>query len=267
MITHPQLLTLAQWTGPETWRASLPHSDPRHVFLWITRGQGRCLIGGRRRGLGVHTALVLPAGALFSLDPGAQSFGLACLIPPGTGLLMPDEPQLLRVRDPRAQADLTTLLETMQREQNDARPFLDEALTAQGALLTVWLRRAMIDGAEDGAKPTAAQRLVEAYAALVEREYRTGVSMQDLAGKLGVTPTHLTRVCKSTAGLTASDLLTGRILHAARDMLNTTTLPANRIAAELGFRSAAYFSRFILRHTGKTPTDLRKSRPRHGPRA
>jgi AraC family transcriptional activator of pobA len=30
-----------------------------------------------------------------------------------------------------------------------------------------------------------------------------------------------------------------------------------QIAADLGFGSAAYFSRFILHHTGKTPSDLR----------
>lgn len=262
MTSHPELLTLAQWTGPGAWRATLPHSDPYHVFLWVTRGQGRCLIGGRRRGLAVHTALVLPAGSLFALDPGAQSFGLACRIPPGSGLLMPDEAVLLRVRDSRAQADLTTLLETMQREQNEARDFMDEALTAHAQLLTVWLRRTMINTPDGATAPTAAHRLVEAYGALIERDYRTGKSMQDLARTLGVTPTHLTRVCKSTAGLTASAMLTGRTLHAARDLLETTRLPANQVAADLGFNSAAYFSRFILRHTGKSPSELRRSAPR-----
>lgn len=262
MTSHPQLQTLAQWIGPGAWRASLPHSDPHHVFLWITRGQGRCLVGGRRRGLAVHTALVLPAGSLFALDPGAQSFGLACRIPPRTGILMPDEPVLLRVRDPRAQADLTTLLETMQREQNEARDFMDEAMTAHAQLLTVWLRRALISGADEALAPTAAHRLVEAYAALIERDYTTGASMQDFARHLGVTPTHLSRVCKSTAGLTASAMLTGRVLHAARNLLETTDRAANQVASDLGFSSAAYFSRFILRHTGKSPSDLRRAAPR-----
>ncbi|MGK7755017.1 MULTISPECIES: helix-turn-helix domain-containing protein [unclassified Roseovarius] len=262
MTSHPQLQTLAQWIGPGAWRASLPHSDPHHVFLWITRGQGRCLVGGQRRGLAVHTALVLPAGSLFALDPGAQSFGLACRIPPRTGILMPDEPVLLRVRDPRAQADLTTLLETMQREQNEARDFMDEAMTAHAQLLTVWLRRAMISIADEASAPTAAHRLVEAYAALIERDFRTGASMQDFARHLGVTPTHLSRVCKSSSGLTASAMLTGRVLHAARHLLETTDRPANQVAADLGFNSAAYFSRFILRHTGKSPSDLRRTAPR-----
>ncbi|MEO0772614.1 MAG: helix-turn-helix domain-containing protein, partial [Pseudomonadota bacterium] len=76
---------------------------------------------------------------------------------------------------------------------------------------------------------------------------------------LGVTPTHLTRACRSSAGMTASELLTGRTVYAMRDLLETTDHPANRIAAMLGFKSAAYFSRFVLQHTGQTPTNLRKS--------
>ncbi|MFN3210848.1 MAG: AraC family transcriptional regulator [Roseovarius sp.] len=246
MTAHPQLLTLAQWVGPGGWRASLPHSDPCHVFLWITRGQGRCLVGGRRRGLAVHTALVLPAESLFALDPGAQSFGLACRIPPRTGILMPDEPVLLRIRDPRAQADLTTLLETMQREQNEARDFTDEAMTAHAHLLTVWLRRAMLGTADETDDPSSAHRLVEAYAALIERDYATGVSMQDLARRLGVTPTHLSRVCKSTADrLGHSD---GRV-QCGSDLLEPRSA-ANQ-ARRTGIPTG-WFPRFICAIPAKT---------------
>jgi AraC family transcriptional activator of pobA len=258
--THARLKTLAQWLGPSAWRSTLPHSRDTHALIWITRGQGRCLLGGRRRGLGVHSAVVIPAHTLFALEPGAQSFGLVCEVPAQSPILLPDEAMILRILEPRAQADLTHLLEAMQREQNDTRPFVDEALNAHASLITVWLRRAMIAQNRDtDPKLSAAERLVSAYAALIERDFTTGQVMQDYARLLGVTPTHLTRICKASAGMTASDLLTRRILYAARELLETTHLPANQIAARLGFRSAAYFTRFILRHTDQTPTALRKT--------
>jgi AraC family transcriptional activator of pobA len=125
--------------------------------------------------------------------------------------------------------------------------------------LTVWLRRSILAQEVPASPPGAAERLVAAYAALVERDFATGKVMQDYARTLGVTPTHLTRTCKTQAGMTASDLQTRRLLYAARDLLERTSHPANRIAATLGFRSPAYFSRFILHHTGQTPTALRKS--------
>ena len=90
--------------------------------------------------------------------------------------------------------------------------------------------------------------------------------MSDYARALGVTPTHLTRACRASAGMTASELLTRRVVHAVRDLLETTDHPANRVAAMLGFRSAAYFSRFVLQHTGHTPTALRRAAG-HGQRS
>lgn len=254
-------MTIAQWTssGTGAWRAELPHSRDTHALVWLTKGQGRALVDGVRRGLSVHTALVIPARTLISFDLGKQSFGTVCTIPAGGPVLMPDQPTILRIRDVLVQADLTGILEAMQREQNAAKPFMDEAMNAHAALLTVWLRRAIIDHADDPAEFNAAQRLVMAYSALVERDYTTGKPMAAYAQALGVTPTHLTRACRSASGMTASELLTGRIVHAMRDLLETTDHPANRVASMLGFRSAAYFSRFVLQHTGKTPTALRRA--------
>jgi len=257
-------MTIAQWTGAGTWRAELPHSSPRHALVWITRGQGRCLVEGVLRGVGVHTALCIPAGTLFALQMGKQGFGSVCTVPAGGPVLMPDEPMVLRIRDVRPQAELTAILEMMQREQNSNRAFADEALDAHASLLTVWLRRAIIDDGEERLEMTAAHRLTMAYAALVERDYATGKPMSAYAAALGVTPTHLTRACRASAGMTASDLLTRRVVHAARELLETGDHPANRIASVLGFRSAAYFSRFVLHHTGHSPTALRR---RSGARA
>lgn len=265
MTNHARIMTIAQWTGASAWKAELPHSDDMHALIWLTRGQGRCMIGGVRRGVGVHNAICIPAGTIFSLDLGKQGFGQVCLIPPGGPVLMPDFPQHLRIRDALAQSELTAILEAMQREQNQYRPFRDESMNAQASLLTVWLRRAMIEHGEAPEKPSAAQRLVSSYSRLVERDHMSGKPMSDYAAALGVTPTHLTRSCRQCLGMTASDFLTKRTLHAVRSLLEGSSHPFNRIAAMLGFTSAAYFSRFVLRHTGYSPSALRKraaARPR-----
>lgn len=257
MTEAAQIMTLAQWAGGASWRLELHHSCPAHALVWVTRGQARATIEGIRRGVGVHNALAIPAGTLMSIQPGAQCFGLVCLIPPQGPALMPDSPQHLRIREVQPQAELTALLDAMQREVNSPRPFADEALAAHAALLTVWLRRAMI-AHEMPPPPTAAQRLVMAFAALVEQDYRSGKPMADYARDLGVTPTHLTRCCRRCSGLTAADILTERTLHAAREMLAGSGDSIRHVAVQLGFRSAAYFSRFILHHTGATPSELRR---------
>lgn len=255
-----RILTLANWADGAAWRWELQHSLDAHALIWITRGQGLGIIEGRRRGIGVHNALALPANTLHSLDLGKQAYGLMTLIPAGGPILMPDEPQHLRIRDAQAQVELSSLLEALQREQTGARDFADEAMTAQAHLLTVWLRRAMIAQDPPPSDPTAAETLLRAFSALVARDFRSGKPMADYARALGVTPTHLTRCSRQCCGLTAADILTQRTVHAARELLENGTQPIQNIASQLGFNSAAYFSRFILQNTGFSPSALRKQK-------
>ena len=93
---------------------------------------------------------------------------------------------------------------------------------------------------------------------MVARDFHTSMLMADYARDLGVTPTHLTRSCRQCSGVTAADFLTQRSLHAAREMLEDGSDSIRHVAVQLGFNSAAYFSRFILHHTGQTPSALRK---------
>jgi AraC family transcriptional activator of pobA len=223
-MTHARVMTLVQWAQGTDWRLALQHACPDPALVWITRGQGLAIVEGVRRGLGVHNALVLPAGTMFSLETGKTGFGLVCEIPRHSAAPMPDSPHHLRIRDVTGQNELTLLFEAMSREQNDARPFASEVLDALAAQMSVWLRRALIAHPEEP-RPPAAERLVRAYAALIERHLGEGLSVAD---------------------------------H-ARDLIETTERPMADIAASLGFGSAAYFSRFILHHTGHTPSQLRSA--------
>ncbi|MEZ5912190.1 MAG: helix-turn-helix transcriptional regulator [Paracoccaceae bacterium] len=85
------------------------------------------------------------------------------------------------------------------------------------------------------------------------------MGVADYASALGVTPTHLTRVCNKTCGRSAHDLLQDRVLFEARRMLAETKLPVKDVSAQLGFASAAYFTRAFQHRTGKTPTQFRRT--------
>ena len=135
-----------------------------------------------------------------------------------------------------------------------------DAARAHAGLLSVWMRRSL-SSMEDGPAPRtpAAERLTAAFCALIERDFRLGKPMADYAAALGVTPTHLSRACRQVSGLTAAEMLTQRVLHAARDMLEGGDLPIRLIADMLGFSSAAYFTRFIQNQTARTPSALRQA--------
>ena len=217
------------------------------------------LFDGLRRGLGAHNALWIPAGSLFALELGRQAIGQAVSIPQGTPLRLPEIPRQLRIRDVQVQSELTTLIESAQREQLQARALHHDALEAHTALISVWLRRQILNEEHVPDPRNAAGRLAKRFCDMVPNHYRSGAPMADYAYGLGVTATHLTRTLKAATGRSAAELLTERSLYEARKLLIETQEPAQSIARFLGFGSAAYFTRFIQQHTGMTPGKLRRA--------
>ena len=256
------LVTVAQLMQAGSWQLSLAHDRDHHLLIWMTRGQGVALLDGSRRGMGVHNALFFPARSLMALEPGRQGYGTALLIPGDTAIVLPRAPQHLRIRDVSAQTELTQVMEALGREQTARRPLCQSAMMAHAELAAIWLHRNLARQMDDATLPaprdSAARRLSRAWCARLVAEYASPASMADHAAALGVTPTHLTRVCRAETGRTAARLLGERQLHAAHQLLIATKVPVLDIARHLGFGSAAYFTRFIRQHTGETPTRLRQ---------
>ncbi len=257
MPSNVHVMTLTQLSRGQDWRLALAHDIPHNLLIWISRGQGRVLLDGKRRGIGAHNALFIPAQSLFALDLGRQSIGHAVVIPQGTPLRLPQIARHLRIRDAEVQAELTQLIEATLREEQRDLPLRGDALEAHAALMSVWLRRQIAEDEHVPDKPKAAERLSKRYCDLLPHRYHSGDSMTDYAATLDVTATHLTRAVKAATGKTAADLLTERVLHEARRLLQETKEPAQNIARHLGFGSPAYFTRFISQHTGSAPSRQR----------
>ena len=257
--TEIRLSTLGYLTQGGSWKLDLAHDRAEHLLIWITRGQGVALLDGARTGLGIHNAIFVPARHLMALDMGRQGFAQALIVPPGIGLTFPNTVQHLRIRDARAQADLTLLLESLAREQSDLRLLNQSAMAAYAYLAEIWLRRQIAEFAPPAAPDTDERRLSRAYFARLVSHFATGATLADHARALDVTSTELTRVCCAETGKSAAALLTERLLHASRQLLSETEMPVPDIAQQLGFKDVAHFARFIQHHTNQTPVALRRA--------
>ena len=255
-----RILTLQQFARGGRWRTEAMRSYPQPVLIWFTKGQGRITISGNTRGYGPHNAIFIPAGTMHGFDMLGQVFGTIIFFPIQTGLELPQEPMQLRFREAVQQAELTMMIDNIQREASADLPGRTQALHHHGGLLAIWLRRqalALPDTESEGRR--AAHRLASAYTALVERDFHLGKSVSDYAAELGVTPTHLSRACNIACARPASEILAERIHYEARRLLSETRRPVKEIASHLGFRSAAYFTRAFQKRTGKSPTAFRNS--------
>jgi len=239
------------------WRVEAMRSYGEPVLYWFTRGQGRLTVGGITRGYGAHNAVLVPAGMMHGFEAGPQSIGTALFFGSDCTADLPADPLHLRIRDAHPQAELSMLLENIQRELESGRAGHDRAARLHLGLLAVWLERHASEA--EAAAPDAYRKLARRYTDLLERDYRSGQSVTDYARALGVTSTHLTRVCNKTCGRPASDLLRDRVIFEARRMLAETRLPITRISRDLGFTSPAYFTRAFQHRTGKTPSAFRRA--------
>ena len=240
------------------WRTEAMRSYSQPLLIWFTKGQGRITIAGNTRGYGPHNAIFIPAGTMHGFDMLGQVFGNIVFFPYGADIDLPIDPLHLRFRDVAKNNELTALIDNIQREASNDLPGQEQAMIHHGGLLAVWLHRQAEAMPEAEVATNTARRLAAAYTALVERDFHLSKSVADYAASLGITPTHLTRVCNLTCGRSASALLADRIHYEARSLLAETRRPVKDIAEHLGFTSAAYFTRAFQKHSGKTPSKFRR---------
>ena len=239
------------------WRIEMIHASPRARLYWITRGQGRVSVNCITRGYGPNTAVFVPARVPMALELASQTQGLELCLPPDASLRLPDMPFHLRVSNIESQGALTSHVEKIEAELAARAPAMDRALTAYSLLVSAWMTREL-QRQEGQISRERSHRLVELFAERLEEQYRSGKGVADYARQLQVTPTHLSRVCREASGRPAHALLTERIMHEARRLLSETDLPAREVAEQLGFSSAAYFTRAFSQANGQTPSDFRK---------
>jgi AraC-like DNA-binding protein len=75
---------------------------------------------------------------------------------------------------------------------------------------------------------------------------------------LGITPGHLSALCRSRTRQSAGSMIRSRIALEARRLLLYSELNTEQVARRLGFDDPAYFSRFFRREEGSAPSQFRK---------
>ncbi|GGL77629.1 helix-turn-helix transcriptional regulator [Wenxinia marina] len=243
------------------WRteAMRAHATPR--LMLFHKGQGRITVNGLTRGYGPNNMIFIPARTMYGYELGPTSHGVMVTIPDAMAREWPEEAVHLRLRDVATQKEAAQIIDQMERELRSPRPGAARAAHYHLGLLAVFYQRQLEEHPEtatDAREQSAAARLVAAYSDLIERDFRRQPAIAGLARSLGVTPTHLSRACRQTCGRSAHALLNDRILFEARTLLRETRTPVQKIAADLGYGSAAYFTRSFQKATGQTPTGFRR---------
>lgn len=131
------------------------------------------------------------------------------------------------------------------------------ALHARLVLLLLAIWRADQLGGGRQSKGDRAEALARAYQALVDENFRTTRALGFYADRLGITQTHLNRVCRAVLASSALTVIERRVLLEAKRYLQFSRLSVKEIGILLGYDDPAYFSRLFTRLSGTTPTRFR----------
>lgn len=245
------------------WRLTDWHAEADPQLYAITRGQGRVSVFGKTRGFSGPCYLYLPHHATTRFEFPTPVYGHRVSFGRGHEAQLPDTAVLLRATTTQTQGEITWLVSQIEAEAAMASDDAEVAITAYGTLLALAITRLhQSEGAVEWCR-SKAETIVAGFTALLERDIVAGPSdtpsVATYASRLGITATHLTRVCQSVAGLSASALLQERLLAEARRRLADTPAPVHQIADALGYGSAAYFARSFGARMGQTPSAARRS--------
>jgi len=239
-----------------------PHRHARlHQILLIESGGGQATLEGRGHALRPMQAVNVATGDVhgFRFKPGTQGWVLTIATEMLDEVSMPSEG--LR----RVLAHSTVVRGTTQMRNAMQQIFAEFAgrhfarahiLRGLSAALIGLVAREMAAG---GRMPDGMTKsdLFQRFEALLERHFLQHWTVSDYAAALQVTPTHLSRLTRSSTGHAASHLILERVIREARRNLVYTNLPISTIAYALGFNDPAYFSRLFSTATGLSPRSFR----------
>jgi AraC-like DNA-binding protein len=155
--------------------------------------------------------------------------------------------------------DFLALFKRMTAEIASLPADVSHALRAQLYEMLVALDRFYV--ARHGAPPRAEpEGTVERFRALLEAQFARRQRVADYARQLGLTPGHLSLLCRRQLGQGAGACVRQRLRQEAQRLLLFTDLSATEVGYRLGFEDPAYFARFFKREAGVAPGRYRAAR-------
>lgn len=99
--------------------------------------------------------------------------------------------------------------------------------------------------------------VVKKFFQLVEDNYQNNLTVNEYAGKLAITPNHLTQTVNQLTGKTSSQIIKAKQVLEIKRLLVHTNLSVTEIAERLNFPDQSYFTKFFKRETGISPLQYR----------
>lgn len=260
--------SLAKRCKDRGWQIE-PHSHPNFGQIVIVRsGSGKLIIEDRSLDFESPCAMVIPMHCVHGFNYEADTDGWVLTVaeyylhqikerlPEFTQLW--SEPSITTLHhNGNDLAEIRTAI-TMLEHELEVRA-LGHMIATELHLMSIFLKllRCMQSKIIDESLNADQAKLVEAYRALIEKNYLQNWKIGDFTDKLGVSNSQLRTACDLVCGKAPIKMLHDRKLIEAKRNLVFSDLKIEQIAYSLGFSSPAYFTRFFKKELGVSPVQFR----------
>ncbi len=143
------------------------------------------------------------------------------------------------------------------RFQDREHRFYEEALKLQMRLFILEMWHTFANEYERRKRTLQSGSLYERFVYLVQEHCMTEREVRYYANSLNVTPKYLNFVCKQNSGVTASDWIQRYTKERIILFLQNKNLNISEIADRMMFSSRSFFTRYVKKVLGTTPTQYR----------
>lgn len=110
----------------------------------------------------------------------------------------------------------------------------------------------------DGQTADSNRKVIESILRTIHNEYNRGLSVDELAESVYLTPNYLSHLFKKQVGVSIIKYITNTRMKKAKQLLSETNKKVADIGEETGYVNVAYFCSLFKTHYGKTPTQFRE---------
>lgn len=98
----------------------------------------------------------------------------------------------------------------------------------------------------------------------INDNYASEITLQGMCKRLGISPSHFTRLFKASTGFTLIEYVNNMRIKKASELLLSTQRSVSDIAEETGFSSFSYFGKLFRQGHGLSPLQYRKQHAQGG---
>lgn len=246
-----------------------PHSHSKlYQFLLIESGAGTFVVGEKTRSFSGRTLIIVPHNILHGFRFSEDIQGYTLSVPSDlinrighsdreliTGVSKLKLVELASMPDDFN--DIRVCFQSIRRELQRQEVKMLSCIESVVQYFLIKLFRMHVEGTRDCMSSNRDLIYYQEFVRTMKQGVPTHRSIEDFTRVVGISKTHLNRVCQTITGESTKQLISRYIATQAMILLTYSDLSISEIAHQLEFKDVSYFCRFFKKQAGLPPAHYR----------